>query len=270
MYKVLILLVSLVLVSCKNSIYFYETARFSMTVEAKANSYEPISGNIGYKQQVAVIVPPKRSDDNSEAVSFVSNISAKTEPITGGFDKISFSSVMISGKAAEGISANTVEAVTGAISQNIPVKLLTLIHDELEDDKYPPNLKTELNSMIDEFVEKIKYSANINFYNLTSNKIAKETDDLKAQIASMGTKSDQKFSFILKIRRKAMQNLKLIKAYQDGDYQLTNTGSAKVDAKALKYDLKNSKIILDIVDKELRSHTALINVFNYFKKQLEE
>ena len=68
---------SLLLTGCANSIYFYETEKISLTVEARPDSTQPVQGNLGIKQRVALIVP-KKSNDNAdgkdgEALSTVSS-----------------------------------------------------------------------------------------------------------------------------------------------------------------------------------------------------
>ena len=56
---------SLLLTGCANSIYFYETEKISLTVEARPDSTQPVQGNLGIKQRVALIVP-KKSNDNAD------------------------------------------------------------------------------------------------------------------------------------------------------------------------------------------------------------
>jgi len=75
MYRTLFL--SLLLTGCANSIYFYETEKISLTVEARPDSTQPVQGNLGIKQRVAMIVPRKSNDNadgkDGEALSTVSS-----------------------------------------------------------------------------------------------------------------------------------------------------------------------------------------------------
>ncbi|MER0204430.1 MAG: hypothetical protein DU480_11375 [Nitrosomonas sp.] len=79
MYKKLsmyrILFFSLLLTGCANSIYFYETEKISLTVEARPDSTQPVQGNLGLKQRVALIVPQKSNnvEKDGEVLSTDSN-----------------------------------------------------------------------------------------------------------------------------------------------------------------------------------------------------
>lgn len=73
MYRILFL--SFLLTGCANSIYFYETEKISLTVEARPDSTQPVQGNLGLKQRVALIVPKKNNtvEKDGEALSTESN-----------------------------------------------------------------------------------------------------------------------------------------------------------------------------------------------------
>lgn len=65
-YKVIFL--SLLLSGCANSMYFYETEKISLTVDARPDPSQPVQGNLGIKQRVALIVPKKSNDDANDEV----------------------------------------------------------------------------------------------------------------------------------------------------------------------------------------------------------
>lgn len=74
---------SFLLSGCANSLYFYETEKFSLTVEARPDSTQPVQGSLGLKQRVGLIVPGKNVDENNkgsnngEALSSISNFNLK-------------------------------------------------------------------------------------------------------------------------------------------------------------------------------------------------
>lgn len=100
----------LMLSGCINTMYFYETEKISLTVEARPDSSQPVQGSLGFKQRVALIVPKKsnkQSIDGSnnqtidgEALSAMSsfNFKIKDEP---GFNPILIQTAFVTGAAAE-------------------------------------------------------------------------------------------------------------------------------------------------------------------------
>lgn len=99
-YKILFL--SLLLTGCANSIYFYETEKISLTVEARPDSSQPVQGNLGIKQRVAMIVP-KKSDDvgkDGEALSAISSFDFRIKDVSGEFNPILVRTAFVTGEAA--------------------------------------------------------------------------------------------------------------------------------------------------------------------------
>lgn len=98
---------SLLLTGCANSIYFYETEKISLTVEARPDSTQPVQGNLGIKQRVALIVP-KKSNDNAdgkdgEALSTVSSFDfrIKDDENFFRFNPILIRTAFVTGEAAD-------------------------------------------------------------------------------------------------------------------------------------------------------------------------
>lgn len=88
---------------CSNAIYFYETEKISISFEARPEAAQMVSGNIGVKQRVALMVPPKSDDSKSMISKFDLRIEDKV-----GWDAITIESVLLTGSAAttpEGSSA---------------------------------------------------------------------------------------------------------------------------------------------------------------------
>lgn len=45
------------LTACTNALYFYETDKISLTLEARPDSSQPVQGNFGLKQRIALVTP---------------------------------------------------------------------------------------------------------------------------------------------------------------------------------------------------------------------
>jgi hypothetical protein len=46
-----------------NAVFVRETERFSLSIEGKPDATEPVSGNFGYKQRVAIVIPGRKKPD---------------------------------------------------------------------------------------------------------------------------------------------------------------------------------------------------------------
>ncbi len=94
----LILCLSFLLVGCANSMYFYETEKISLTVEARPDSSQPVQGSLGIKQRV-VLVSPKKED--GEALSAISSFNFKIIPKSGTpFNPVLIQTAFVTGEAA--------------------------------------------------------------------------------------------------------------------------------------------------------------------------
>ena len=45
------------LTACSNAIYYYQSDRVSLTLETRPDPTQPVQGNLGIKQRIAVITP---------------------------------------------------------------------------------------------------------------------------------------------------------------------------------------------------------------------
>lgn len=101
----LFLFLPLLLTGCANSIYFYETEKISLTVEARPDSTQPVQGNLGIKQRVAMIVPRKSNDaeKDGEALSTVSSFDfrIKDDENFFRFNPILIRTAFVTGEAAD-------------------------------------------------------------------------------------------------------------------------------------------------------------------------
>lgn len=97
---------SSLLIGCVSPpMYFYETEKISLTVEARPDSSQPVQGSLGIKQRLALIAPKKNQNDSSkgagEAVSALSSFSFKISPEKNNlFDPVLIQTAFVTGEAA--------------------------------------------------------------------------------------------------------------------------------------------------------------------------
>lgn len=101
---------------CGNTMYFYETEKVSLTVEARPDSSQPVQGNLGIKQRAALVVPKMNDNNNGggEALSAISSFNLRIKD-ESGFNPILIQTAFITGKAAAGLkpeeAADAAEAI---------------------------------------------------------------------------------------------------------------------------------------------------------------
>jgi hypothetical protein len=105
-----------------NAIYFYETEKISLTLEARPDASAPVSGNLGYKQRIAAVVPPNDATSSAklgattDAVSLLSSFYFNKD--TGFSGAVTIETSLISGKAASSLQAG--EATEAAKAMAVP------------------------------------------------------------------------------------------------------------------------------------------------------
>lgn len=91
--RTLVILLSPVLLpSCSNALYFYETDKISLTVDARPDSSQPVQGNLGIKQRVALITPATKSSGGTKPTAngsacnsgLVTSSTEDSKPCTSG------------------------------------------------------------------------------------------------------------------------------------------------------------------------------------------
>ena len=112
LFTVILLLVS----GCTNALYFYETEKVSLTIEARPDSSQPVQGNLGIKQRVALVSPGK-GRSGGDALSAISSFNFQIIPESGTiFDPTLIQTAFITGEAASDLNdeqaANAAEAIT--------------------------------------------------------------------------------------------------------------------------------------------------------------
>lgn len=106
---------------CSNALYFYETEKISLTVEARPDSSQPVQGSVGVKQRVALVTPGTQSatmnsTQDNEALSAISSFGFKIIPTSGTlFDPILIQTAFVTGEAASQLNAQETAAVANAI-----------------------------------------------------------------------------------------------------------------------------------------------------------
>lgn len=108
--------------SCSNTIYFYETEKISLTVEGRPDSTQPAQGNLGIKQRVVLIVPPK-AKAGGEALSSISSFQFTKSPgEVFNFGPVTIRTALVTGEAATKLSILQQQNVARAIVEGLPLK----------------------------------------------------------------------------------------------------------------------------------------------------
>lgn len=113
---------SFLLIGCVSPMYFYETEKISLTVEARPDSSQPVQGSLGIKQRLALIAPKKNQNDSNkgdggEAVSAISSFSFKIMPKENNlFDPLLIQTAFITGEAAKNLEPLEAIEVAKAIT----------------------------------------------------------------------------------------------------------------------------------------------------------
>lgn len=97
-----VVLLCFILPSCTNALYFYETDKISLTAELRPDSTQPIQGNLGIKQRVALVTPSINGQGGGEGLSAISSFRFGMEPQPGllNLPMITIRTALITGDAA--------------------------------------------------------------------------------------------------------------------------------------------------------------------------
>jgi hypothetical protein len=115
-----LVLVSVTLTGCSNALYFYQTERIAMVLEARPDSSQPVQGSLGIKHRIALIAPAKEKE--GESVSALSTFRFQKEAGTaGGIGPVTIRSTLLTGKAAHDLDqTQTTAAVTAMADGELP------------------------------------------------------------------------------------------------------------------------------------------------------
>lgn len=155
-----------------NSIYLYETEKYSLTIEGRPDASSPVSFNLGVKQRVASVIPSKGKDNDiqcngrkspvniesgkstnaGEAYSLISYFDLNKKDKPGWFnDPITVETALMTGKIAACADSNTPALMNAMVSkgalQNPGAHYSTMRHilnsldkNDMEDKKYLDSL----------------------------------------------------------------------------------------------------------------------------------
>lgn len=125
------------LTGCTNALYFYETEKISLTVEARPDSSQPVQGNLGIKQRVVLIAPKKSENilniageplnksentnkdeetDINDSISAISSFSFNITPTDNWLDPVLIQTAFITGDAAADLNKSQAAAAAKAIT----------------------------------------------------------------------------------------------------------------------------------------------------------
>lgn len=114
---VISLILSSLLIGCANTMYFYETEKMSLTVEARPDSTQPVQGNLGLKQRVGLVVPKKKEDEDALSAISSFNFKITPEPETV-FNPVLIQTAFITGEAAANLTTQAAAEAAQAITLN--------------------------------------------------------------------------------------------------------------------------------------------------------
>lgn len=132
---------------CTNALYFYETEKISLTVEARPDSTQPVQGSLGLKQRVALIAPKKNKND--DALSAISSFNFKIIPIDWEFNPVLIQTAFITGDAAAGLNQNEAANAAQAITFKVPeIKGIDKIASDILTGVKDENNRTTLKQIL--------------------------------------------------------------------------------------------------------------------------
>tara|TARA_R110002072_G_scaffold5527_2_gene35299 strand:+ start:4199 stop:4546 length:348 start_codon:yes stop_codon:yes gene_type:complete len=113
----------MVVTGCANSVNYYHSERFSLTMEAKASDPQaPVQGNLGIKTRTVLVTPGKNSHGYAalpgtgpgDSVSVVSYFDLDRDPDdASSAATTTIKSAFITGSAAKKVTANAMKSIAG-------------------------------------------------------------------------------------------------------------------------------------------------------------
>lgn len=86
-----------------NALYFAESAKVALSVEARPDASQPVQGSFGGKQRTVVVAPPVAADRESTAM--ISSFRFGREPKAGSlFGPIEIHTALVTGEAARSLN----------------------------------------------------------------------------------------------------------------------------------------------------------------------
>lgn len=98
-----------------NALYFAESAKVSLSVEARPDASQPVQGSFGGKQRTVVVAPPITADGESTAM--ISSFRFGREPQAGSlFGPIQIHTALLTGEAAHSLKPSQARDAALAIA----------------------------------------------------------------------------------------------------------------------------------------------------------
>jgi hypothetical protein len=130
-------LLTFCLLGCSNALYFYETEKISLTLEARPDSSQPVQGSLGVKQRV-VLVSPRTETTEGDALSAISSFNFKITPKPNTpFNPVLIQMAFITGDAASGLNVRQASLAGEAVA--LTPQLLNKQNDAVSEIGKLPN-----------------------------------------------------------------------------------------------------------------------------------
>ena len=116
-----LLLAVFFLMGCGNALYFYQNERISLTIEGRPDASQPVQGNLGLKQRIAIVTPGLESNgtrEPGEALSLISSFRFKKE--SGqlfNLGPVTIRAALITGDAAKDLSDGQTKAAVEVLTE---------------------------------------------------------------------------------------------------------------------------------------------------------
>ncbi len=108
-------LVSATTAGCSNALYFYQTERIAMVLEARPDSSQPIQGSVGIKHRIALVTPAKEKEGDS--VSALSKFAFEKKPGSlGRVGPVTIRSTLLTGQATKELTQSQTTAAVAAMA----------------------------------------------------------------------------------------------------------------------------------------------------------
>jgi hypothetical protein len=103
--------------ACGNALYFYETGKLSLTLEARPDSSQPVQGNLGFKQRTAVVAPPKKNGkDPTDSSAMISAFRVHKADHWMGWGPLTIETALVTGRPAIEIDRETAQRTAAVVA----------------------------------------------------------------------------------------------------------------------------------------------------------
>lgn len=290
-----VLLVTATICGCTNAIYFYETEKVAINLEARPDGSQPITGNVGIKQRVAVVTPPRQADaqltPSADSVSMISKFDLRTRPDPNDWNTIVIESTLLTGKAVTELSPGEAQeaysALAGLTAESFTPAMATIavLYDaiteaepESEDEREKKRFRADKQEIVDaldlaskrildDFPDMyIKYQWNAG---------AKDLSWTEAFGKAPGTVPDfRRLTYYRSGLKLSVESLAGLAAKMEDEdrFAFTIRGVGPVTDPATRAgiicDFKEQKALLEKLDAEIRAEISVAKAVSFFRNTL--